>query len=84
MSGKVRPRKTTVLGRLTPGIIPRGKLPLRKMLPEKFFYYIFVAVDIILQLYIFKLFIVTSFRGVSKSPAASIMDFFVTLVYGIN
>ena len=54
------------------------------MLPEKFFYYIFVAVDIILQLYIFKLFIVTSFRGVSKSPAASIMDFFVTLVYGIN
>ena len=45
---------------------------------------LFVAVDIILQLLIFKLFIVTGFRGVSRTPATSIMDLLVTLVNSIN
>ena len=40
--------------------------------PKKLFYYIFFVFDIILQLLIFKLFIVTSFRGVSRTPSVQI------------
>ena len=36
----------------------------------------------ILHLLIFKLFIVTSFRGVSKNPAVSIIDLLVSIVNG--
>ena len=35
-------------------------------------------------MFIFKLFIVTSFKGVPRTPAKSIMDPLVTLVNGIN
>ena len=36
------------------------------MSPDKLFHQIFVAFDIILQLFIFKIFIVTSFRRISR------------------
>ena len=50
----------------------------------KLFYWIFVAfINITLQFLIFKLFIVTSFRGVSRSPVLSIIDL-VTVVNGRN
>ena len=51
----------------------------------KLFYWIFVAfINITLQFLIFKLFIVTSFRGVSRSPVLSIIDLLVTVVKGSN
>ena len=69
--GKQTPEKLP-LGKLSPGkmlpikIAPVTPLP-GKMAPEIFFYQFFV-VDIILELFIFKLFIVTSFRGLSQDP----------------
>ena len=56
--GKILPGKKNP-EKLPPGNILPGKLP-----PGKLFYLFFV--DIILQLFIFELFIVTSFRGVSS------------------
>ena len=73
--GKILPGKKNP-EKLPPGNILPGKLP-----PGKLFYLFFV--DIILQLFIFELFIVTSFRGVSRAPATSIMNLLVTLVNGI-
>ena len=51
----------------------------RKMLPRKI-----VSLYLILQLFIFKLFIVTSFRDVSRIPATSLMDPYVTLINSIT
>ena len=65
--------------KIVPGKLPPGKLP-----PEKLFYYFFAAFDIILRLLLLKIFIVTSFRGVSRTPATSIIDLLVTVVNGIN
>ena len=75
LPGKKNPGKLPP-GKLSPGNILPGKLP-----PGKLFYLFFV--DIILQLFIFELFIETSFRGVSRAPATSIMNLLVTLVNGI-
>ena len=63
-------------GKLSPGDCPLEKYPLGKLFPgkifpEKLFYSFSVAVDIILQLFLLKLFIVTSFRGVCRTPATS-------------
>ena len=44
----------------------------------------FIAFDIILRLFLLKIFIVTSFRGASRTPATSIIDLLVTVVNGIN
>ena len=68
---------------------PREKSPPEKCLPRKLplgklFYQIFVAFNIILQFLIFKLFIVTSFRGVSRTPVVSMIDLLVTVVNGSN
>ena len=54
------------------------------MPPKKLFYQIFVGVNFILRLFLLKLFIVTSFRGVSRTLATSIIDLLVTTVNGIN
>ena len=72
-------------GKLSPGDCPLEKYPLGKLFPgkispEKLFYSFSVAVDIILQLFLLKLFIVTSFRGVCRTPATSIMHLLVTFV----
>ena len=61
-----------------------GKLPAGKISPEKLFFYIFVAFDTILKLFLLKLFIVTSFRSVSRTPATSVINLLVTVVKGIN
>ena len=55
----------------------------KKMHSKKLFYYIFVVVNIILQFF-YKLFIVTSFRGMSRSPVTSVIDALVTVINGIN
>ena len=54
--------------------------------PKKRFNKIFVAFDIILPLFLFflQLFMVTSFRGESRSPATSIIDLLVTVGNDIN
>ena len=73
------PPKISPQRKLVPGKLPPGKMPLRKIAPlGKLFHQIFVAFNIIFL--IFKLFIVTSFRGVSKTPAVSIIDLLVTVV----
>ena len=72
------------LGKCHPGKMPPGKLPPGQLPHEKLFYLIFVAFDIILRLSLSKLFIVTSFRGVSRNPSTSIIDFLVTVVNGIS
>ena len=64
---------------MSPIKIAPGQMP-----PEKLFYKIFVALDIVLQLFIFKLAIVTSFRGVYRTSAISIINLLVTVVNGIN
>ena len=61
-----------------------GKLPLGKLPIEKLFYSTFVAFNITLQLLIFKLFIVTSFGGVFRTPAVPIIDLLVSVVNGSN
>ena len=58
--------------------------PFPPPLPPKLFYQSFVASVIFLQLFILKLFIVTSFRGISRTPATSIIDLLATVVNGIN
>ena len=83
------------LGKLPPGnklpkkIAPQKKAPQKNFPPEnclpgKLFHQIFVAFNIILQFLIFKLFIVASFRGVSRTPVVSIIDLLVTVVNGSN
>ena len=68
-------------GKMSSGKLPPGNKPLENCpLLRK----IFVASNIILPFFIFKLFIVTSFRGVSRTPAASIIDILVTVVNGSN
>ena len=49
-----------------PEILPPEKLPPGKLSPKKLSYQIIVAFNIVLQLFIFKHFIVPSFRGVSS------------------
>ena len=80
-SRKNTPEKVTP-GKLTPGNNPTkkiapGKMPPRKIVSLDFF-------NIILQFLIFKLFIVASFRGVSRTPVVSIIDLLVTVVNGSN
>ena len=72
--GKLPPEK------FPPPPPPQGKLPssTRKNVPRE------VAVDIILHLFIFKFFSVTSFKRVSRTPAISITDPLVTLVNYIS
>ena len=92
--GKKAPRKKApekiAPGKLTPGNMspqengPPVKCPPEKFPTEKLFYYIFVSFGIILRLFLLKLFIVTSFRGVSRTPATSIIGLRVTVVNGIN
>ena len=65
---KIEPRKNA----------PQKNCSPDNCLPEKLFYQIFVAFDIILRLFLLKLFIVTGFRGVSRTPATSIIDLLVT------
>ena len=83
---KIKPRKYASKENCPPS----RKIPLRKndteedCPPEKLFYQTFVAVDIILQLFIFKYFIVTTFRGVSKFPLISTQDLLTRVVNGIN
>ena len=76
--GKLPPRK------LSPEKMSRRKIAPGKMTPKNCFTSFLVVVDIILKLFIFKLFIVTSFRGVSITPATFIMDFLLGLADGIN
>ena len=82
--GKKAPRK------IPPESFPLGKCPPGKLLPGEMpqpkqkFCLFFIAVDILLQLFIFKIFIVTSFESVSRTPTTSIMDLLVTLINGIN
>ena len=64
-------------GKLTPEKCPPGKLPPKKIVSPDFF-------NIILQFLIFKLFIVASFRGVSRTPVVSMIDLLVTVVNGSN
>ena len=70
-------RKKCPQERNSPENCPQENCP-RKTTPEKLFDYSFVVIDVVLHLFNFKLFIITSFRGVSSSPAASIMDPLVT------
>ena len=78
------------LGKLPPGnklpkkIAPQKNFPPENCLPGKLFHQIFVAFNIILQFLIFKLFIVASFRGVSRTLVVSIIDLVVTVVNGSN
>ena len=76
-------------GKFPPGNLPRPHLrkssPDENCLPEKdppkncfSSFFPSFAVDI------FKLFIVTSFRGVSSTPAAYVTDLCVTLINGMN
>ena len=64
--------------------VPQENCPPENYPPGKLFHQIFVAFNIILQFLIFKLFIVASFRGVSRTPVVSIMDLLVTVVNGSN
>ena len=63
------------------------KIAHRKIIPQKngpvklFYWFFVVVVDITLQLFIFKLFIVTSFRGESETPTTFTRD---PRVNGIN
>ena len=80
-SRKNTPVKVTP-GKLTPGNNPTKKIAPEKMPPRKI-----VSLDffnIILQFLIFKLFIVASFRGVSRTPVVSMIDLLVTVVNGSN
>ena len=75
---KVSPRKST--SPPPPQKFPRWKLPPEKGPPKNCFssFFSYFAVDI------FKLFIVTSYRGVSSTPAAYVTDLCVTLINGMN
>ena len=85
---KMSPQKFAPTKNCSPGKLPPGKLPHpapspEKMHSKKLFYYIFVVVNIILQFF-YKLFIVSSFRGMSRSPVTFIIDALVTVINGIN
>ena len=85
-------------GKMPPGKkIQENALPLEKCPPEKFLLgtlptgktppkdcFTSFLLLLTLLLFIFKLLTVTSFRGVSGTPATSIMDPRVTLVNGID
>ena len=63
---------------------PPGKLPAGKLPPRKIVLLDFCSFNIILQFLIFKLFIVASFRGVSRTPVVSIINLLVTVVNSKN
>ena len=67
---KIAPRKYTPHENYPPWHLPPPSL-------EKLLY-------IIIRLFLLKLFIVTSFRGVSRTPATSIKDLLVTVVNASN
>ena len=81
--GKKPPRKLPP-GKLPQKICPQGNCPQDKCPPGEKFYQIFVAFDIILRLFLLKLFKLTSFRNVSRTPATSIVYLLVTVVNGID
>ena len=82
--GKKAPRKNAP-EKITPRkLAPQENCSPEKCPPGKLFHQIFVAFNIILQFLIFKLFIVASFRGVSRTLVVSIIDLFVTVVNGSN
>ena len=82
--------------KLPPGKLPSRKLPPREMPPKKIALppgkmppkNCFTSFSLLLTLSyscsFLSIFIVTSFRGVSGTPATSIMDLLVTLVNGIK
>ena len=70
-SGKELPGKCNPENCLSPVNCSQENCPLGKLSPEKIIVLVFVAVDIIVQLFIFKLFIVSRFRGVSRAPQIS-------------
>ena len=59
---------------------PQKRAP-RKLPSRKIVLLNFVAFDIILRLF---LYVVTSFRGASRTPATSIIDLLVTIANGMN
>ena len=73
---KTHPLRKSPLAKCPPGKLVPGKMP-----PQKNIYILLVFRCC---LYIFKLFIVISFRGLSRKPATFIMDPLVTLINGIN
>ena len=83
--GKMPPRKLPPEN-YPPEISPQENCPPppENCPPGKLFLQIFVAFNIILQFLIFKLFIVASFRGVSRTPVVSMIDLLVTVVNGSN
>ena len=68
----------SLLGKFSLPMLPR------KNAHRKFVLIVFVAFDIILDLLIFKLFIVISFKDVSRTCATFIIDFLVTVVNAFN
>ena len=81
---KKAPEKVAPGNMRPPENVPPKKCPPGKLPPEKLLYSIFVAFDIILRFFLLNLSIVTSFRGVSGTPATSIINLLVTVVNGIN
>ena len=67
---KTAPRKITNRKNAPPG----------KLTPEKLFYYIFVAFDIIIPLFFLKLFIVTNVTKSSCLDVAGVVDFPLSLL----
>ena len=75
---KINPRKYAPgklpPGKLSPGNIPPGKLPPGQLPLEKLFFQIFVAFDIILPLFLLKLFRITNVTKSSCLDVAGVVD----------
>ena len=75
---KINPRKYApgklTPGKLSPGNIPPGKLPPGQLPLEKLFFQIFVAFDIILPLFLLKLFRITNVTKSSCLDVAGVVD----------
>ena len=81
--GKKPPRKLPPR-KLPPGNMPHRKIALRNIAPRKLVLLHFLLLLTLSFSCLFSNFIVTGFRGVSRTPAVSIIDLLVSVVNGSN